>query len=67
MVLREILNASKITATDIDDLEALAKIQEAADVMKYALIVVSVVPMLILYPFIQKFFEKGVMVGSVKG
>ena len=67
LILREILNASQIKATDIDDLEALQKIQEAADVMKYSLIVVAVVPMLIVYPFIQKFFEKGVMIGSVKG
>jgi len=39
----------------------------STDVMKYALIVVASVPMLIVYPFIQKFFEKGVMIGSVKG
>lgn len=34
---------------------------------KYAVIVVSTVPMLIFYPFIQKYFEKGVMIGGVKG
>lgn len=33
----------------------------------YAIIVLSIIPMLILYPFIQKFFKKGVMIGSVKG
>lgn len=37
------------------------------EVMKYAVIVVSTVPMLIFYPFIQKYFEKGVMIGGVKG
>ena len=67
LVLREILNASKIDATQITDSEVIAKLSGAADVMKYALIVVSTVPMLILYPFVQKFFEKGVMIGSVKG
>lgn len=37
------------------------------EVMKYAVIVVSTVPMLIFYPFVQKYFEKGVMIGGVKG
>lgn len=37
------------------------------ETMKYAVIVVSTVPMLIFYPFIQKYFDKGVMIGSVKG
>lgn len=37
------------------------------EIMKYAVIVVSTVPMLIFYPFVQKYFEKGVMIGGVKG
>jgi putative aldouronate transport system permease protein len=36
-------------------------------VMKYALVIIASLPMLILYPFIQKYFVKGVMIGSVKG
>ena len=35
--------------------------------LKFALIVVASVPMMILYPFIQKHFAKGVMIGSIKG
>ena len=35
--------------------------------MKYALVMIASIPMLILYPFIQKYFVKGVMIGSVKG
>lgn len=41
--------------------------QNLAELIKYVLIVVSTLPMMILYPFIQKYFEKGVMIGSVKG
>ena len=42
----------------------LEKLREG---MKYSLIVVASVPMLVLYPFLQKFFTKGVMVGALKG
>lgn len=41
--------------------------QQFADQIKYAVIIVSTVPMLIIYPFLQKYFEKGVMIGAVKG
>ena len=41
--------------------------QGLADLLKYSLIIVASVPVLCLYPFAQKFFEKGGMVGSVKG
>ena len=67
LILRSILSSSKVNAGDFQDSAVLAKMQEAADAMKYALIVVSTVPMLVFYPFVQKFFEKGVMVGALKG
>ena len=38
-----------------------------AETIKYAAIVVSSVPMLVIYPFVQKFFVKGVMIGAIKG
>ncbi|WP_425452417.1 carbohydrate ABC transporter permease [Paenibacillus cellulosilyticus] len=41
--------------------------QKFADQVKYGVILVSTLPILIVYPFIQKYFEKGVMIGSVKG
>ncbi|QGQ19266.1 ABC transporter permease subunit [Cellulomonas sp. JZ18] len=41
--------------------------QQFADQIKYGVIIVSTLPVLLVYPFIQKYFEKGVMVGSVKG
>lgn len=66
-VLKDILQQSTMNAQNVQDPSLMAEMSAQADVMKYALIVVSAVPMLVLYPFVQKFFEKGVMVGSVKG
>ena len=67
LVLREILNASQMNLTEYSDPELLAQMQEAADVMKYSLIVVSTVPLMVGYIFVQKFFDKGVMIGALKG
>jgi putative aldouronate transport system permease protein len=41
--------------------------QQYADAVKYGVIIVSTVPILCVYPFIQKYFEKGVMIGAIKG
>lgn len=41
--------------------------QSSADQVKYAVIIVSTVPILCVYPFVQKYFEKGVMIGAIKG
>ena len=49
------------------DLERIARLEERAELMKYSLIVISSIPVMILYPFVQKYFVKGVMVGAVKG
>ena len=67
LILRNILNASNVDLSQINDAELLAQMTGAADLIKYALIVVSTVPILCAYPFVQKYFEKGVMIGSVKG
>jgi len=60
-----ILNSSQ-TMMDMASDEA-ARQAMRAETIKYAVIVVSSVPMLIIYPFVQRFFVKGVMIGSVKG
>ncbi len=67
LILRQILVANQVSLTEMVDVEALVAKQGLADVLKYALIVVSTAPILCIYPFIQRFFIKGVMVGSVKG
>ena len=65
MVLRKILLLAKhVYDVDPEMAEYFAKI---ANQMKYAAIVVASVPLLVVYPFLQKYFEKGVMIGSVKG
>ena len=65
--LREILIMNTISANDIIDAESAEAIQGMADLLKYALIVVSTAPILLVYPFVQKYFVQGVMIGSLKG
>lgn len=67
LVLRDILVSNSISATDITDDAILAGRQGMADLLKYSLIVVSSLPVICMYPFVQKYFVKGVMIGSVKG
>ena len=67
MVLRDVLAASKIDLSEIEDPELLAQMTGTADLIKYSLIVVSSAPIIAAYPLVQKFFAKGVMIGSVKG
>lgn len=70
LVLRGILVESQSSAAMMADAasdEYMAQQQMIAQQIKYAVIVVSSLPMLILYPFLQKYFVKGVLIGSVKG
>ncbi len=67
LILREILVSSQMVQADITDLDAIQEMQRIAATVKYGVIVVASVPMLLLYPFVQKYFVKGVMIGSVKG
>lgn len=67
IVLRDILIANSIDPSAVLDPEIMAARQGLADLLKYSLIVVASVPMICLYPFVQKFFIKGVMIGSIKG
>jgi putative aldouronate transport system permease protein len=75
LFLREILVQSKFAETAIssgeaysaEEMLALMKQADTANMLKYCFIVISTAPMLIIYPFLQGFFEKGVMIGSIKG
>jgi putative aldouronate transport system permease protein len=63
--LRDILVLNQYMETmDAEDYNAM---QTLADMIKYGVIIVSALPMIIFYPFLQKYFVKGVMIGSVKG
>lgn len=67
LFLREILVLNTAGADTIMDPELEEKMRGMAELLKYALIVVSTAPILCAYPFAQKYFTKGVMVGSLKG
>lgn len=66
IVLREILLLNQAFASGNGGVQG-GYGQSSADQVKYAVIIVSTVPILCVYPFIQKYFEKGIMIGAVKG
>lgn len=75
LFLREILVQGKFAETavmagnmlDAEEMAFLLKQAETANMIKYCVIVISTAPMLIIYPRLQKFFNKGIMIGAVKG
>lgn len=68
IVLRDILLSNQVFASGAGSGGAAGGYaQKYADQIKYGVIIVSTLPILIVYPFMQKYFEKGVMIGSVKG
>ena len=66
IVLRNILLLGQTEQMGTNDVGMAEKIK-MAEAVKYSAIVVSSIPMLIIYPFVQKYFVKGVMIGAVKG
>ncbi|MCG7385304.1 carbohydrate ABC transporter permease [Paenibacillus sp. ACRRY] len=67
LFLREILVQGQMQEmVDISD-DSLARSMMDAEAIKYAAVIITNLPMLILYPFLQKYFIKGVMIGAVKG
>ena len=67
MFLREILVSTQSLMSDGADLENQAEMQRLSETIKYGVIIISSLPILILYPFLQRFFIRGVMIGSIKG
>ncbi|MNI00191.1 L-arabinose transport system permease protein AraQ [compost metagenome] len=66
LVLRSILIQNQAASGMIGDQLAMAELKRLSEMIKYSSIVISSLPLLVMYPFFQKYFEKGVMVGSLK-
>lgn len=73
LILKEILADAQMSAeqlgdmTDVEEILAMLQRQDTANMLKYCVIVAATLPMMLIYPWLQKYFEKGVMIGSVKG
>ena len=68
IVLRDLLVTFEVMQGDaVGDAGTLEAKQKIADIMRFAIIIVSSAPVIIIYPFLQKYFIKGIMVGSIKG
>ncbi|MBP1963769.1 carbohydrate ABC transporter permease [Paenibacillus aceris] len=66
LILRSILILNSAASSNIDAAEQLRR-QQFADLTKYSLIVIASLPVLMIYPFVQRYFVKGMLIGSVKG
>lgn len=67
LVLRKILVQNEMSQNMVGAQTEMALLNQIAELVKYATIVVSSLPLLIMYPFFQKYFEKGTLIGSIKG
>ena len=70
LILREILVQNQVAASmivDIDEAAVAAELARVSQLLKFSSIIVSSLPLLIIYPFLQRFFIKGVMIGAIKG
>ncbi len=66
LILRDILITNS-NGDMVEDIRDRIQKQKTAELLKYGVIIVSTLPLLCAYPFVQKFFIKGVMIGSIKG
>ena len=67
LFLRDILISNKVDASMVIVDDVAAAKEGLSELLKYSLIVVAILPVMVIYPFVQKHFVKGVMIGSVKG
>lgn len=67
LVLRKILVQNEMSQNMVGAQTEMALLNQIAELVKYATIVISSLPLLIMYPFFQKYFEKGTLIGSIKG
>ena len=75
LVLRNLLLMGNTAMTNminsgggsVEEAKYISELMQRAEILKYAVIIVSTLPVLIVYPFLQKYFMKGIMAGSLKG
>lgn len=67
LILRSILIENQMQESMVADMSSMLERAQAAELIKYGIVVVSSLPVLMIYPFLQKYFTKGTMIGSVKG
>lgn len=67
LVLRSILIQNQPESGMISDMQSTAERARLAELLKYATIIISSLPLLVMYPFFQKYFDSGIMAGSIKG
>ncbi len=67
LVLRSILIQNQPDPGMVSDMQSTAERAQMAELLKYATIIISSLPLLIMYPFFQKYFDNGIMAGAVKG
>lgn len=67
LVLRNILIQSEVSQNMIGAQAAMNEMKKIAEMIKYATIIISSLPLIVMYPFFQKYFDKGIMAGSLKG
>lgn len=67
LFLRDMLIASESVVSGVMDIEVMMEQQKIAETIKYGVIIVSSIPVLLLYPFLQRYFVRGIMIGGIKG
>ena len=67
LVLRSILIQNQPESGMVSDMQSTAARAQLAELLKYATIIISSLPLMIMYPFFQKYFDNGIMAGAVKG
>jgi putative aldouronate transport system permease protein len=67
LVLRSILIQNQPEPGMVSDMQSTAARAQLAELLKYATIIISSLPLMIMYPFFQKYFDSGIMAGAVKG